>query len=212
MTFKTCCICGEQKIVWDLDRVGSRADDKWKCLDNCFESYNKYVGIKLVAPDSTEEQKQRVIDSALDVCKSFGTAKEAAKALRHMSFKVDTNNPDVLIEGDLPTIGLGVEPTVGAGVPSRSYTREKAAKAAHQHHVAKSIGNYVGKLAEEFGFTKPEDGAEDRYRERSARQSSARHAFWWWLHNCVAHPLIGIVPRRAFFRFHDWTSRKLHGR
>lgn len=36
------------------------------------------------------------------------------------------------------------------------------------------------------------------------------HHFWWLLHNCVAHMLIGIIPIKLFFTFHDWTSRKLN--
>lgn len=66
-------------------------------------------------------------------------------------------------------------------------------------------------LQEEFGFKKPEDGSEKRYDDRRARTPWARHTFWWWLHNAVAHPLIAFVPVRFFFRFHDWTSRRMHG-
>ncbi|MEK6829898.1 MAG: hypothetical protein AABY15_07295 [Nanoarchaeota archaeon] len=36
------------------------------------------------------------------------------------------------------------------------------------------------------------------------------HHFWWLLHNCIAHMLIGIIPVKWFFTFHDWTSRKLN--
>lgn len=36
------------------------------------------------------------------------------------------------------------------------------------------------------------------------------HHFWWLLHNCVAHMLIGLVPVKWFFDFHDWTSKKLN--
>ena len=207
MTFKKCKVCGEQVIVWDLDEHG-------ECRDKCLASYSKHVGIRLHAPNATEEQKKRVIDAALDLCKSAGTAREAAARLRHMRLDKGPSHGRV----DFGT--LDDEPTVGAGVPSRSYTREVAEKAAQAvrvngFHVEKSIGNYVGSLQEmiaEYGFTQPEDGSENRYDERRARQSSGRHAFWWWLHNCVAHPLIGVMPRRFAFEFHDWTSRKLHGR
>jgi hypothetical protein len=67
---------------------------------------------------------------------------------------------------------------------------------------------------EAHGFRHPEDGAEQRYRDRIAtkRLSPAMHRFWWFVHNAVAHPLIAAVPRKPFFQFHDWTSRKLHGR
>ena len=28
----------------------------------------------------------------------------------------------------------------------------------------------------------------------------------WVLHNCMVHPVIGIVPSRLTFRLHDWTA------
>jgi DNA-directed RNA polymerase subunit RPC12/RpoP len=67
-------------------------------------------------------------------------------------------------------------------------------------------------LQQEFGFDKPEDGSEHRYRVRQTQVPWVKHIFYWWLHNVVAHSLIGIAPRRTFFRFHDWTSRKMHGK
>lgn len=34
--------------------------------------------------------------------------------------------------------------------------------------------------------------------------------FWWIIHNCIAHPWLGIRPtsRRAN-RFHDWTADRM---
>lgn len=66
-----------------------------------------------------------------------------------------------------------------------------------------------------FGFNGPEDGSADRYEARLARFDAAdeprrRHHFWWLVHNCVAHPLIGLVPVKAFFDFHDWTARRIN--
>lgn len=65
-----------------------------------------------------------------------------------------------------------------------------------------------------FGFDKPEDGSEDRFRERAQiwkkRKFRWMHLVWWWIHNCVSHPLIGFMPIRFLFRFHDWTSHKLN--
>lgn len=66
-----------------------------------------------------------------------------------------------------------------------------------------------------FGFDKPEDGSRDRFHERVARHkdlraSTALHHFWWVVHNCVSHPLIGIAPVKPFFDFHDWTSHKIN--
>lgn len=62
------------------------------------------------------------------------------------------------------------------------------------------------------GFIEPEDGSEERYlRRRQARPWTA-HTFWWIVHNAVAHPLIAFLPFRPLFQFHDWTSRRMHGK
>jgi len=37
-----------------------------------------------------------------------------------------------------------------------------------------------------------------------------RHHFWWIIHNCIAHILIGLIPIKIFFRFHDYTSDKIN--
>lgn len=63
-----------------------------------------------------------------------------------------------------------------------------------------------------FNFSKPEDGSEQRYDERVANNSDNRikHHGWWVVHNCVAHPFIGLAPSKWAFDFHDWTSRQLN--
>ena len=38
----------------------------------------------------------------------------------------------------------------------------------------------------------------------------ARHHFWWFVHNAVCHPLIAVLPIKATFDFHDYTSRKIN--
>lgn len=38
-----------------------------------------------------------------------------------------------------------------------------------------------------------------------------RHYFWWFVHNSVVHPLLGILPVKPLFDLHDWTSKKLAG-
>jgi hypothetical protein len=38
-----------------------------------------------------------------------------------------------------------------------------------------------------------------------------RHYFWWVVHNIIAHILIGLIPIKTFFDFHDWTSKRLAG-
>jgi hypothetical protein len=97
-------------------------------------------------------------------------------------------------------------------VPLRTVKVGTASAPINGFHVDKSIRNYVGRLQEKYGFDKPEDGSENRYDERRERQPALRHRFWWFVHNAVAHPLIAIVPRHFAFEFHDWTSRKLHGK
>jgi hypothetical protein len=63
----------------------------------------------------------------------------------------------------------------------------------------------------EHGFGAPEDGSGERYAMRRETRPWLAHTAWWLVHNCIAHPLIGVLPRRPAFRFHDWTSRKMHG-
>lgn len=60
-------------------------------------------------------------------------------------------------------------------------------------------------------------GAQDRFLRRLNKWvhrtpsiPALKHHFWWLLHNCVAHPLIGIYPSTTTVRFHDYTSRWLN--
>ncbi len=53
-------------------------------------------------------------------------------------------------------------------------------------------------------------GAELK-RKRPVGFALARHHAWWLVHNLVSHPMIGILPVKATFRFHDWTSYRLNG-
>lgn len=60
-----------------------------------------------------------------------------------------------------------------------------------------------------------EYGSEERFKERLRKHtdtygSRRRHHVWWAIHNCIAHPLIGICPFSLFFAFHDWTSAKIN--
>jgi hypothetical protein len=61
-----------------------------------------------------------------------------------------------------------------------------------------------------------ETGAEDRFVKRIAafkeeEKPVYKHHVWWLIHNCVAHPLIGVLPCKKTFDFHDWTSKKING-
>lgn len=62
-----------------------------------------------------------------------------------------------------------------------------------------------------------ETGAEKRFDKRvqSFKKDNKpvyKHHFWWFVHNCVAHPLIGMMPNKSTFEFHDWTSKKINGK
>lgn len=70
-----------------------------------------------------------------------------------------------------------------------------------------------------FGFTRHEmesTGSADRFpirvenfRKKRKVLPVLQHGFWWFIHNCITHPLIGICPIKPLFQFHDWTSVKL---
>lgn len=50
-----------------------------------------------------------------------------------------------------------------------------------------------------------------RIEEWEKKKGSALgHHFWWFVHNCIAHPMIGLVPIKKTFEFHDYTSDKIN--
>lgn len=58
---------------------------------------------------------------------------------------------------------------------------------------------------------------EQQYNARSVAWGSglvARVKFklWWLLHNCVFHPLVGLVPVKRVFKLHDWSGKILAGK
>ena len=71
---------------------------------------------------------------------------------------------------------------------------------------------------EDDGFvSSDETGAEKRFEGRVAvfkkeDKPVYKHHFWWFVHNCIAHPAIGILPNKSTFDFHDWTSKKINGK
>lgn len=50
----------------------------------------------------------------------------------------------------------------------------------------------------------------EKFRKAEKRFPVIQHYFWWVMHNCVTHFLIGLIPIKPFFQFHDWTSVKLN--
>jgi len=62
-----------------------------------------------------------------------------------------------------------------------------------------------------------EDGSEERFEKRvevfkEKELPVYRHHGWWFVHNCIAHPFIGIFPCKTSFEFHDWTAKKINGK
>lgn len=60
-------------------------------------------------------------------------------------------------------------------------------------------------------------GAEKRYKYRQSKWNKKvkvlpkqKHYFWWFVHNCVSHPILGLVPCEKTVNFHDWTSKHLN--
>lgn len=51
----------------------------------------------------------------------------------------------------------------------------------------------------------------EAWRLRAKKFGQVRHMFWWLLHNCVIHLLIGILPIKPLFDLHDWSSVRLSG-
>jgi hypothetical protein len=49
----------------------------------------------------------------------------------------------------------------------------------------------------------------EAWRLRAKNLNQVRHAYWWLLHNCVIHPLIGVLPIKPIFDLHDWSSVRL---
>lgn len=50
----------------------------------------------------------------------------------------------------------------------------------------------------------------EKFKKKKKFLPVLQHYLWWLLHNCVTHPLIGFVPIKPLFEFHDWTSVKLN--
>ena len=83
-----------------------------------------------------------------------------------------------------------------------------------------TLEELVKKAEEESddGFmSSDETGAEQRFESRVSifkkeDKPVYKHHFWWFVHNCIAHPMIGIYPCKKTFDFHDWTSKKINGK
>lgn len=133
MEFRQCALCGENAIIWDLERyAGGYRHKNGMCVTT-----SSATTTRLKRPPTHDE-------SAADAVEAASTHKHEANEVR--------------------------------------------------------------------GFDRPEDGSAQRYVARRSARPWVAHTFWWVVHNAVSHLLIGLVPIKPFFRFHDWTSRKMHGR
>ena len=36
-----------------------------------------------------------------------------------------------------------------------------------------------------------------------------KHSALWFFHNCIAHPILGIIPSKHTVKLHEWASKKL---
>jgi hypothetical protein len=59
------------------------------------------------------------------------------------------------------------------------------------------------------------EGSEGRYWRRIKRfkdlgRPVKEHHLWWLIHNCVAHPFVGLLPYGYAVRFHDYSSDRLN--
>lgn len=104
---------------------------------------------------------------------------------------------------------------------SPSEFAEKARESGHASFVdalEEEDKENVFKVLEEDEFlSSDETGAEERFESRVAGFKKEdkpvyKHHFWWFVHNCLAHPAIGVYPCKKTFDFHDWTSKKINGK
>ena len=72
--------------------------------------------------------------------------------------------------------------------------------------------DFGGSGPDDGPFSRPEDGSQGRYVQRRTVVPWTTHSLWWFVHNAISHPLIAVLPTKRTFDFHDWTSRKMHGK
>ena len=61
-----------------------------------------------------------------------------------------------------------------------------------------------------------ESGSEQRFHRiieklKNKNNGVYKYRFWWIVHNCLAHFMIGIFPCKFSFKFRDYTSKKIYG-
>lgn len=73
-----------------------------------------------------------------------------------------------------------------------------------RERLSTSIGRFEHRL-ENFEESREKIG-------KSTILPKTTYAMWWFLHNGVAHPIIAVMPIKAAFDFHDYTSDKINGK
>lgn len=101
-----------------------------------------------------------------------------------------------------------------------SWTKGKKSQAKHKakglrraaHRKAKRDRRRARRGAGVKGDTaaKRFDSRCQAFEDRFGSWGALLHAGAWWLHNCVAHPLLGIAPGRATVWLHDRTAAWLN--
>lgn len=67
-------------------------------------------------------------------------------------------------------------------------------------------------MIEEHGAAWRYEERREKWRAAGVRFAEIRHFGWWFLHNAIAHPLLGLSPNRATIWLHDWSSQHLNRR
>ena len=66
--------------------------------------------------------------------------------------------------------------------------------------------------AEELGSSGRFNKRIEKFRKAGKRFPVLQHYFWWLTHNWLGHFMIGLLPIKPCFDFHDWTSKKLNAK
>ena len=66
------------------------------------------------------------------------------------------------------------------------------------------------KVVIENADKKPGERKSQSLKSYNVKIALAEHGFWWFVHNCISHPIIGVLPVKKSFEFHDYTSKRIN--
>jgi hypothetical protein len=97
----------------------------------------------------------------------------------------------------------------------KTYDLPNRSKMSDAVHIA-LLQDYIKHYTPQPKLDTEDEGSAERFEHRlkvfkERKMSIAVHNWWWFVHNVIAHPMIGIAPCKRTFAFHDWTSRKING-